>query len=135
MLLNTASALKSRTMLSLFQFHQRELWAITLRFKPINQFMVKSVSQLTVGIIHKKTSHLNILCLYFPALGCPRDQLFGFGVTSDMMLKAGGATTSLALILLLPLLCWCHLCQSLREYFNDFECHVKLSQRNRIDSK
>ncbi|XP_069546569.1 neuronal acetylcholine receptor subunit alpha-5 isoform X2 [Brachyistius frenatus] len=31
-----------------------------------------------------------------------------------MMLRAGGAATSLTLLLLLPLLCWCHLCLSLR---------------------
>uniref|UniRef100_A0A3P9IGW1 Neuronal acetylcholine receptor subunit alpha-5 n=1 Tax=Oryzias latipes TaxID=8090 RepID=A0A3P9IGW1_ORYLA len=31
-----------------------------------------------------------------------------------MMLRAGGATISVILLVLLPLLCWCHLCHSLR---------------------
>ncbi|XP_028257194.1 neuronal acetylcholine receptor subunit alpha-5 isoform X2 [Parambassis ranga] len=50
----------------------------------------------------------------YPALGCPRDPLCGSGATSDMMLRAGGIATFIPLLLLLPLLCWCHLCHTLR---------------------
>ncbi|KAK5601286.1 Neuronal acetylcholine receptor subunit alpha-5 [Crenichthys baileyi] len=47
-------------------------------------------------------------------LGCERDQLRVFNF--DMMLRAGGAATShvVLLMLLLPSLCWYHLCHSLR---------------------
>lgn len=63
-------------------------------------------------------------------LWCQRDQLCGSSATSDMMLRAGGAATSLALLLLLPLLSCCHLCHSLRKYPKDRGCLIKLSRWN-----